>query len=104
MYYKIIENGYIIAVTTGAGQTPITETEYNELLGIFRNKPTAPDGYTYMLNSVTLEWELVELPPEPDDPITADEALTRYANELTNGNAETMQEATETLIKIIKED
>ena len=66
MYYKIIENGYIIAVTTGAGQTPITETEYNELLSIIRTAPTAPTGYAYMLNAATLEWELVELPPEPE--------------------------------------
>jgi hypothetical protein len=41
--------------------------------------------------------------PEPSAP-TDDEALTRYANELTDGNAETLQEATENLIKIIKED
>ena len=68
MYYKIIENGYIIAVTIGAGQTSISEEEYNELLGIFRTKPADPDGYCYMLLADTLEWELVELPPEPEDP------------------------------------
>ena len=66
MYYKIIENGFIIAVTTGAGQTPISEEEYNELLGIFRTKPADPDGYTYMLRASDLQWELVEMPPEPE--------------------------------------
>ena len=30
------------------------------------SKPCAPDGYTYKLRADTLEWELVELPPEPD--------------------------------------
>lgn len=46
-----------------------------------------------------------EEPPVPEDEdITADKALTRYANELTGGNAETLQDATETLIKIVKED
>ena len=33
-----------------------------------------------------------------------DKALTRYSNELTGGNAENLQEATETLIRIVKED
>lgn len=46
------------------------------------------------------EWKRQQEVPAPTD----DEALTRYANELTGGNAETLQEATETLIKIIKED
>lgn len=87
MYYKIIENGYIIAVTTGAGQTPITETEYNELLSIIRTAPAAPEGYTYMLNATTLAWEMVELPPtpepEPSDPTTDD-----IINTLFGGGAE----------------
>lgn len=34
----------------------------------------------------------------------ADEALTRYANELTGAEDETLAEATETLIKIVKGD
>lgn len=33
-----------------------------------------------------------------------DAALTRYANELTGTNAETLQEATENLIKHFKEE
>ena len=77
MYYKIIENGFIIAVTTGAGQVPVTEAEYNELLAVFRSKPSAPAGYEYMLDAVTLEWELMELPPEPEmgDEIDDGEAM-----------------------------
>lgn len=49
-------------------------------------------------------WVDCEMPEEPEEDPHADEALTRYTNELTNGNAETLQEATETLIKIVKED
>lgn len=43
-------------------------------------------------------WVLVEIP------ITDEEALVRYANELTGSNNQTLEEATETLIKIVKED
>lgn len=39
----------------------ITEVEYNEILGIIRNKPNAPDGYDYRLNDF-MEWELYEMP------------------------------------------
>lgn len=43
--------------------TEITEAEYNTILEIIRNKPTAPDGYGYKLTD-SLEWELYELPKE----------------------------------------
>lgn len=49
-------------------------------------------------------WTDCEMPEEPETDTNTDEALTRYANELTGGNAENIQEATETLIKIVKED
>lgn len=53
----------------------ITETEYNEILSIIRNKPNAPDGYGYRLTDA-LEWELYEIPVEDDDPeISEAEAL-----------------------------
>ena len=68
MYYAIIENGYIIAITTNCGQTPITKELYDSILVMFRNKPTAESGYDYMLRADTLEWELVELPPSEDEP------------------------------------
>lgn len=54
----------------------ITETEYNEILSILRNRPVAPEGYGYRLTE-SLEWELYELPveEETDDEISAEEAL-----------------------------
>lgn len=53
----------------------ITESEYNSILETIRNRPAAPDGYTYRLTE-SLEWELYELPEEDADPeLTADEAL-----------------------------
>lgn len=78
MYFKSIDNGYIIAVTTNYGQTPITAEEYNAILATIHNKPMPPVGYDYNLRADTLEWELVELPPapEPSDEIDDGEAMT----------------------------
>lgn len=74
-YYKLINNGYLVAVGSGSGGTEITEAEYNNLLSVIHNKPTAPEGYDYRLKA-DLSWELYELPPVPeDDEITAEEAL-----------------------------
>lgn len=71
-YYKMIIDGYLIAVGSGSGGEEITETEYNNLLSVIHNKPTAPEGYDYRLKD-TLEWELYELPPMP---IEDEEATT----------------------------
>jgi hypothetical protein len=64
----------------------------------------APVGYQWQEtwteneNIIQQGWVLVEVP------ITEDEALVRYANEITGANDETLLDATETLIKIVKED
>lgn len=73
-FYKIINNGYLVAIGNGSGGVEITETEYNSILGIIHNKPTAPEGYDYRLKD-TLEWELYELPPMPieDEEATAED-------------------------------
>lgn len=104
MYFETIENGYTIAITTVYGQTRIAKERYDTILSMFHVKPEAKDGYDYMLRADTLEWELVESPPLPNPEPTEDEALTRYANELTGAEDETLTEATETLIKHFKED
>jgi hypothetical protein len=65
-YYKIVADGYVLQVGSGVFADAITESEYNGLLAIIRSAPTAPSGYTYKLRADTLEWELLELPPEPD--------------------------------------
>jgi hypothetical protein len=52
----------------------ITETQYNEILSMLRNRPTAPDGFAYRLTK-ELEWELYEAPVEEEPELTADEAL-----------------------------
>ena len=68
----------------------------------FTDPPDAPAGYYYEPtwteneDEIVQGWELVETP------ITDEEALTRYSNELTGATDETLVEAAETLIKIVK--
>ena len=63
----------------------------------------APAGFQWMEtwteneNIIQQGWVLVEAP------ISEDEALVRYANELTGKQDETLEGATETLIKLFKE-
>jgi hypothetical protein len=104
-YYKNLENGYIFAVSIDYGAVEITESEYNTIMQKIQSKPTDPDGYQYKLRADNLEWELVELPPVEPEPLTDEEALTRYANELTGQNDPDLLSAAETLItKLSKEE
>ena len=67
MYYKIMQDGYILVVGTGNGGELISEEEYESILSAIDNKPTAESGYAYRLKE-DLTWELVEVPVvEPDD-------------------------------------
>lgn len=77
---KVVENGYVIAVTTANVGTEITESEYNAIMQKIHNKPIDPDGYNYMLRSDTLEWELVELP----EPIEGEAEISDYENSLSD--------------------
>ena len=60
-YYKMIIDGYLVAVGSGSGGTEITADEYAELLNIIRTKPVASQGYDYRLKA-DLTWELYEMP------------------------------------------
>lgn len=67
-FYKQTSNHYIIAIGTGAGGTEIAETEYNDIMAIIQNRPSA-DGKGLKTD---LTWEAYDLPPEPE-PSDADE-------------------------------
>ena len=74
-YFKLMEGDYISLVGTGSSDNEITREEYETILSVIRNRPTAQPGYTYKLRT-DLTWELMELPPEADDPDISDgEAL-----------------------------
>lgn len=68
-----ILNGYVLGLGKNQAKTGnVTEEQYNAVADALRQRPTAPDEYTYKLKADTLEWELVELPEpyEPDDEAT----------------------------------
>ena len=74
-YYKNIEGDYLTAVGTGAGGEEITKEEYENIISVIHDRPSAEAGYVYRLKT-DLTWELVELPPvSEDEEISADEAL-----------------------------
>lgn len=81
-YYKLINDGYIVAVGTGAGGEEITEAEYNSLLEVIRNKPSAENGYDYRLTA-ELKWERYELPQiEEETAYTAEQLEAMTSTEL----------------------
>ena len=63
-FYKQISNGYVAAIGTGAGGTEITKAEYDEIMAIIQNRPTA-EGKGYRLKT-DLTWEEYDLLPEPE--------------------------------------
>ena len=73
-YYKVIANGYINMVGTGAGGTEITESEYNEIMTAIQNKPEATETTDYQLKT-DLTWEAYEVEPVTDPEIDDTEAL-----------------------------
>lgn len=73
-YLKQTDNGYIIAIGTGAGGTEITEQEYNTIRSVIANKPEEMETTGYMLRD-DLTWEAYEIEPIPEPDPTPDEAL-----------------------------
>lgn len=97
-YYVKYRDGLLYMLGTGLGGEEISAERYNELHELLVNTPTdAPAGYEYRINEQD-EYVLVEVEPAPEPEPTPDEALTRYANELTGENDPDLVSATETLI------
>lgn len=73
-YYKHVQDGYILAIGTGGMGEEITESEYNEILAVIRDKPPRTDTTDYRLRE-DLTWEEYEVePPDPDPDIDEAEA------------------------------
>ena len=104
-FFKDSVGAYLIAIGTNIGGTEITESEYATIMQKIQNKPTDTDGYTYKLRADNLEWELVKLPPVEPEPLTDEEALTRYANSITGASDPDLISAAETMItKLAREE
>lgn len=61
MFYKYVNDKYIIGVGIGSGGEEITEQEYSTIIDKINNRPEAPEGYSYRLTTA-MEWELCETP------------------------------------------
>lgn len=73
-YYKLIENGYIMAIGTGGGGTEITAAEYDEIMAVIHTKPPATETIDYRLKT-DLTWEQYEKETQAEEELTAEEAL-----------------------------
>lgn len=98
----IVVDGYVIATAN----TPFDTDENADAVELMlQRQPSAPTGYVYKLRADNLERELVELPPVESEPMTDEEALTRYANSITGADDPDLISAAETLItERIKEE
>lgn len=74
-YFKIIDNGYILAIGTGGGGTEITEAEHDAIMAVIQQKPAWENDTDCHLKT-DLTWEAYErIPEEPPEEIDAEEAL-----------------------------
>lgn len=76
-YYKQLSGAYLTAIGTGPGGVEITEDEYNAIMDVIRNRPTAA-GKGYRLRT-DLTWEEYDLPPEPEtEELTTEEKAAAF--------------------------
>ena len=61
-YYKIISDGIITGIGTGAGGTEITQGEYDAIMSAIRVKPSDTGTTGYRLTTA-LTWESYEKEP-----------------------------------------
>ena len=71
---------------------------------IYNDPPEVEPGYIAVPGWEENVFEIVQVWTVEQVPITEDEALTRFANELTGEQDETLEEATESLIKKYMEE
>ena len=78
-YFRVIEEDYIVLIGTGSGDDEISKEEYETILSVIHNRPTADPGYTYKLRT-DLTWELWEVPVvEVDEEATEADYLAALA-------------------------
>ena len=71
-YYRLIEDGYIVLISTGCGTDEISQEEYETILSVIENRPTDEPGYVFKLRT-DLTWEKVEAPVVEVDEEAAEE-------------------------------
>lgn len=62
MYYKIVQDNYILSIGIGSGiGEAIEEIEYLNILSVINSRPESVEGIDYKLNT-DLQWESFEVP------------------------------------------
>ena len=59
-YFKNIENGYVVSISTQHGQTEITKEEYENILQLIKTIPQADEGYEYRIKE-DLSFEKIKI-------------------------------------------
>ena len=73
--FKTTGHGYILYIGKDIGGEEITEAEYNTILTVIRNKPTATETTDYRLKE-DLTWEAYAVdPPDPDPELDESDLL-----------------------------
>ena len=80
-------------IYTKQGYKPVTYTE----------APAVEPGYVAVPGWTETEEAIVQTWTVEEEPISEEDALVRYANEITGASDETLTDATETLIKKVME-
>ena len=71
-YFKRTEDSYITLIGKGEDAEDISREEYEKILAVIENRPTAEPGLIYRLRT-DLTWELYEVPPVADEDVEATE-------------------------------
>ena len=110
-YAKLIDGNLVYAPrklpvgeTVVYNPTPemLTDAGYKPV--VYTDPPVVEPGYEAVYGWVDDGDEIRQVWTVVTIPITEDEALVRYANELTGQQDQTIEEATETLIKMKMEE
>ena len=74
-FYKYLSDDYILYIGAGMGGIEITESEYNEIMLVVKNRPQDTDTIGYRLKT-DLTWEQYEKESEPEPEPEAEEILS----------------------------
>jgi len=72
IFYKQVEDGYIIAIGESLGGVEISEAEYGEIMSVISAKPPRDGDTDYRLRE-DLTWEAYTVEPEPEPDLDGDE-------------------------------
>ena len=73
--YKLVQDGYLLAVGVGPGGTEITGEEYEAIRAVIDACPTPPEGFDYRLREEDLIWQLYAVMAPEEEPLDPGEAL-----------------------------